>query len=425
MSTAITRKVAFTRALSSRRFALLWTGQTISSLGDGAFTTALAWQVLELTGSATVMGMILIAQSLPMILFLLLGGVVADRFPRKQVMLLSDASRGVAVLALAVLTLTHNLQFWHLILLALFFGIVRGFFLPAYQSLIPHVVSKDQLASANSLTELSYQISALLGPIVGASCIAFGGPAAAFGFDGLTFLLSAFCLFRLHLPTGLSQATSSAPSLRSEIKATTSRLREGLGYVARSPFLWITMALAAISSIGGAGALQVALPKLVVDVYGQGVWLLGLIGAAGGGGSLLAILLTARFNRLRRRGIVLYLTMVVSGLAMIGFALPLPHSVEPVVACTAMALLMAGMTLHEILWVTVLQERVPDDKLGRVSSINQLAGYGFWPLGFVLAGVLADQVSPAMVFLGAGIVIAVLYSLCLGLRSIRNEAFEE
>jgi MFS family permease len=420
MALAITKKLPFAEALSSRTFAILWSGQTISSLGDGAFMTAVSWQVLLLTGSATAMGLMMIAQTLPMILFLLLGGVVADRFPRKQVMLLSDASRAVAVLAIAVLALTHTLQLWHLILLSLFFGIVRGFFMPAYQALIPHLVSKERLASANSLTELSYQIYALLGPLVGASCVAFGGPAAAFGLDGLTFLISALCLFRLHLPTGLSQALPSAPSLRSEIKAAVSQLREGLGYVARSPLLWVTMALAAISSVGGAGALQVALPKLVQDVYGQGVWFLGIIWAAGGVGSLLAILLAARFNRLRRRGIVLYLTMAVAGLALISLALPLPHTVEPLVACTAMALLAAGMTIHEILWATVMQERIPDDKLGRVSSINQLAGYGFWPIGFALAGALADQVSPALVFLGAGIVIAVSYTLCLGLRSIRQ-----
>ena len=157
MSTPTTKKnpFPFIQALHSRQFALLWTGQTISSLGDGAFNTAVAWQVLTLTGSATALGLFMIAQILPMILFLLFGGVAADRFPRKQVLLWSDASRAVAVLLIAGLAMVHQLQIWHLVLLSLCFGTVRGFFMPAYQSIIPQLVEKDELASANS--QLGYR----------------------------------------------------------------------------------------------------------------------------------------------------------------------------------------------------------------------------------------------------------------------------
>lgn len=418
---SITSKIPFLSALGSRPFALLWSGQTISALGDGAFTTAVAWQVLLLTGSATAMGLMLLAQTLPMILFLLLGGVVADRFPRKQVMLISDASRAAAVLAIAALALTHTLQLWHLVALALFFGVVRGLFMPASQAVIPHLVKKEQLASANSLSELSYQLNSLLGPLIGAGCVALAGATAAFGFDGLTFIISVSCLLLLRLPAAAQpQASSSAVSPLAEVRDTAAQLRAGLRYVAKSPVLWLTMALAAFSSIGGAGALQVALPKLVHDVYRQDVWLLGVIWAAGGVGTLLAIILTPYANRLRQRGVALYLSMASTGLAFIAFALPLPHSLEPVVACIAMAVVTCGTTIHEVMWVTLLQERVPDETLGRVSSINQLAGFGFWPLGFVLVGVIADQVSPAVVFLGAGVVAAMSYGLALCVRSIRE-----
>jgi MFS family permease len=414
-------KIPFLAALGSRPFALLWSGQTISALGDGAFTTAVAWQVLLLTGSATAMGLMMLAQTLPMILFLLLGGVVADRFPRKQVMLISDASRAVAVLIIAALSLTHTLQLWHLVVLALFFGVVRGLFMPASQAVIPHLVKKEQLASANSLSELSYQLNSLLGPLIGAGCVALAGATAAFGFDGLTFTISVACLLLLRLPAAAQpQASASAVGPLAEVRDTAAQLRDGLRYVAKSPVLWLTMALAAFSSISGAGALQVALPKLVHDVYGQSVWLLGIIWAAGGVGTLLAIVLTPSANRLRRRGFVLYLSMASTGLAFIAFALPLPHGLEPVVACVAMIVITCGTTIHEVMWVTVLQESVPDDTLGRVSSINQLAGFGFWPLGFVLTGTIADQVGPSAVFLGAGIVIALSYGLSLGSRSIRQ-----
>lgn len=420
MSIAITRKVPFTRALSSRPFALLWTGQTISSLGDGAFTTSLAWQVLLLTGSATAMGVILIAQSLPMILFLLLGGVVADRFPRKQVMLFSDGSRAVAVLALAVLAMTHTLQFWHLLVLALFFGTVRGFFMPAYQSIIPQLVEKDELASANSLTEFSYQMYIILGPLAGAGFVALIGTGAAFGFDGLTFLVSAFFLLLLRLPAAaLSPEITSAPGFKAGLQTTFADLREGLRYVARSTFLWLSMVLTAVASIGAAGSFQVALPKLVYSVYGQGVWLLGLLGAVGGIGTLLALLAIPMLNRLPRRGMIIYLSFICGSLGSIAFALPLPRSTEVVVACVAMATLTFCETIPEIMFVTLMQEQVPDSKLGRVSSIYQLAGYGTWPLGFA-SGVAADHIGPAAVFLVSGLGIAILYALALFNRSVRQ-----
>ena len=421
MSIAFTYRPHFARALHSRSFALLWTGQTISALGDGAFVTALSWEALQLTGSAMAMGMVVLAQTLPMILLLLFGGVVADRFPRQQVMLWSDVSRAVAVLLIAILGMMHLLQLWHLVLLALFFGTVRGFFSPAYQSIIPQLVNKGDLPSANSLTELSYQLYCSVGPMLGASCVAFAGPAVAFAFDGLTFIVSALCLAVLRLPVTLSPATMTSAVLpRRGIRTALSEMREGLRYVAGSTFLWVTIALAALCTVGGAGSLVVTLPKLIHDVYGQGVWLLGAVNAAGGIGSLAGILLAGHLNRLRRRGITMYLMMIVISLAFILFGLPLPHSLEPIVACLAMVLVHFGLAVYQILWLTVMQEVVPDDKLGRVSSIDQLGGYGLWPVGFALAGVIADYISPSWVFIGAGIVNVGLYGLGLSVRAVRE-----
>jgi MFS family permease len=421
MSIAITYRPHFARALHSRSFALLWTGQTISALGDGAFVTALSWQALQLTGSAMAMGMVVLAQTFPMILLLLFGGVVADRFPRQQVMLWSDASRAVAVLLIAALGMVHLLQLWHLVLLALFFGTVRGFFSPAYQSIIPQLVNKGDLPSANSLTELSYQLYCSVGPMLGASFVAFAGATAAFAFDGFTFIVSALCLAWLRLPATLSPATTTSGHLpRRGMRSAIVEMHEGLRYVAGSTFLWVTIGLSALLTIGGAGSLVVALPKLVHDVYGQGVWLLGAVHAAGGIGSLVAILLSGYLNRLRRRGITMYLMMIGISLAFILFGLPLPHGIEPVVACLAMVVVNFGLAVYQILWLTVMQEIVPDDRLGRVSSIDQLGGYGLWPVGFALAGVISDYVSPSWVFIGAGIVNVGLYCAGLSVRAVRE-----
>src|SRR5512146_1211567 len=128
MLLAITRRMIFARALRSRRFALLWSGQTISALGDGAFFTALAWQVLTLTGSGTAMGLALVAETTPIVLFMLIGGVVADRLPRRLTLLWSDGGRAVTTLVVAGLGVAGLLQFWHLLALAFLFGLAEAFF---------------------------------------------------------------------------------------------------------------------------------------------------------------------------------------------------------------------------------------------------------------------------------------------------------
>lgn len=419
MSTVLSRRPTFARAFSSRSFTLVWSGQTISAIGDGAFSTALAWQVLMLTGSATALGLVMFAQTIPMLSFVLIGGVVADRFDRRKVMLFSDLGRGLAVLTIATLSFLNALELWHLVALALFFGMVKGFFSPAYQSIVPNLVSEpDQLASANSLTELSYQIYMLAGPVVGAVCISLGNIGVAFGFDSLTFGLSALCLVLVRLPV-----TASRPDYnptRTGVGSVFKELGEGWRYVTGKPLLWITIGIAAILSIPGAGAFLVTLPKLVRDYYHQDVWLLGFIGLAGGAGTVLGAVVTSYVKRLGRQGYCLYLSMFVASAGMLFFVLPLPTELQSISAYLGMFVFTLGSTVHQILWITYLQESVPDEKLGRVNSIDLLGNYGLWPLGFLLAGVLGDNVSPVVIFIVAAVLGMIFYGTGLLLRPVRQ-----
>jgi MFS family permease len=195
-----TGRLQFARALQARPFALLWTGQTISVLGDAVFTIALTWEVLLLTGSATAMSLIVLAQWAPRIVLLLFGGVLADRVSRRLLMLWADTGRGCIVVLVAWLSWSHSLQFWHLVALAPLFGIVSSFFDPAYQAILPQMVETDALASANSLNIVSRNTGFLLGPMLSAGCITLFGPASAFAFDGLTFFISAAFLIAIRIP---------------------------------------------------------------------------------------------------------------------------------------------------------------------------------------------------------------------------------
>src|ERR1051325_8205752 len=151
------------RSLRHRPFALLWIGQTTSRLGDSLHRIALAWWVLEKTGSATAMGTVLVLSQIPLLIFLLIGGVVVDRFPRLRIMFLSDLLSGLVVTFIAVFSWLNYLQIWHILFASLVFGLVEAFFFPAYQSVIPQIVPSDMLVSANSLNGLSQRVTGILG----------------------------------------------------------------------------------------------------------------------------------------------------------------------------------------------------------------------------------------------------------------------
>jgi Transmembrane secretion effector len=185
------------RALSQRSFALLWTGQTVSGVGDSVYQVALVWWVLVHTGSALAMGTVLICERAPSLVLLLLGGVMVDRFPRLWVMLISDLARGALAGVIGVLASANALTMWHVYVVSFAFGVVSAFFYPAYRAVVPEQVTADLLPSANSLTSLSQQATGIIGPRLGAVMVAIGGSPVAFMVDAVSFFLSSFCLFLL------------------------------------------------------------------------------------------------------------------------------------------------------------------------------------------------------------------------------------
>lgn len=454
MATALMRRMRFARALRSRRFALLWSGQTISAVGDGAFYTALAWQVLILTGSGTAMGAALVAESLPLVLFMLVGGVVADRLPRRLTMLWSDGGRAAVTMIVAVLGFSHHLAFWHLLALAATFGLAEAFFRPAYQSIPPELVPVEDLPSANALTSFSRSVSTLVGPAIGAVVVSVALPAGAFAFDSFTFLVSAVCLLLMgrvdirRQPHGaeadetaagaaagelelvnvglLPGAEMAAPALegtsarpRSGLRGVFTDIREGVSYITGSTFLWVTIAMASLGNVAFA-PLQVALPRLVRDTYHQGVWLLGATLTAVAVGTMLATLIVGQFKRIRRRGPVGYAALIISSLGLAAFGAPAWLPDAPIILLVSGAVLGAGLGVFEIIWATTMQELVPADKLGRVSSVDWLGSLSLQPIGLAVVGALTDTVGPVWIFIVGGLASALLVLLGLTARGVRE-----
>ena len=425
MVATLSERFPLLKVLQFRQFTLLWLGQLISILGDNIFTVALAWQVLILTGSAGAMSVVVIVRLIPTIIFLLFGGVAADRFPRRVIMLCSDAGRAFVVGLIAVLSGFHVLQLWHLVALSLFFGTIDGFFSPAYQSIQPQLVPKELLQAANAITRFALLMSGIVGPAIGALCIAFSGPASAFALDALSFVCSAVCLSIMRLPI-VSGAQEASPS---EVQAVTklkgvrgvvADVREGLSYVTGSTWLWVTISIASLANITFFGPIEIALPKLIYDVYHQGAWLLGIAQTAGAVGAIMAALLLGQIKHLHHRGLLAYLSLLPCGISILLFGLPLPMSIEPFIAIFASVLSGCSLGIFSIIWTTLLQELVPVEKLGRVSSINLMGSYIFLPIGLAFIGILTDRFGPSLIFIFGGILTILLLSIGLCFRDIRR-----
>lgn len=393
------------RALKRRAFLLVWGGQTLSRIGDFLYEVALAWWVLQKTGSATAMATVLIFAFAPMLLFLLLGGVAVDRLSRIRVMFWADMARGVAAGAVAILAGLDQLLLWQVYAASLIFGLMDAFFQPAYTAIIPEITTDEDLPSANSLTSLSIQLGRVGGPALGAALVSLGGSALAFGLNALTFLVAAGCL----IPLWRLESAESVPPLSAPAPGLWNEVREGWRTVRDNTWLWLTILLFAVINVMLSGPYSVSLPFLVKEAWQADVKVLGLFYAIFPIGYILGGLWLGRQTDIRRRVWLIYGGSAAAG-AMLGlFGLPIPLPI------LALAALVNGAALEvgNLAWTTTLQEKVPRDRLGRVASLDALGSYALLPVGYGLAGWATDAWGAPLVFGIGGGVTALLSLLIL------------
>jgi MFS family permease len=414
----------FLRALSHRPFALLWTGQTVSRFGDNLHRIALAWWVLEETGSAAAMATVLVLTQVPMLIFLLIGGIVVDRFPRIRIMFLADVISGAIVTFIAVFSWLNLLEIWHIYAASLLFGFMGAFFFPAYQSVIPQITPPDMLTSANSLNGLSQRMMGVIGPIIGASLVAVGGTTLAFGIDALTFFISAICVYPI-LRAGLYESSRGEKASETESKPKTVReaiqqgfadLREGWDAIISVPWIWITIVIFGFLNIMEGSPRSVSMPFLIKDDLGADVAVMGWFGSAFSVGYILSALILGQFKRLRRRGLLGYLPILVNGFVLLMFGLKFPIPV----LVFGMFIYGFSFNVFGLIWNNTLQEMVPNEKLGRVYSIDALGSFILLPIGYALAGWGTDLVGAPTVFLIGGVGTILMILIGLSHPAIRN-----
>jgi MFS family permease len=376
--------------LRHRDFALLWSGQAVSQLGDGVFTVTLAIEALRLDHRAIGLSYVLAARLLPAVLFTLASGVLVDRVSRRLAMLASDLARGGAVAIVTVLVATGEIHLTWLVLMAFVFGLGDAVFFPAAMAITPELVPSELLVGASALNGTSLQVAGvLIGPAIGGLLVGFLGTAWGFGIDALSFLLSAATI------SAMSARSRPMPSGHSPLED----LREGLRFCRSRRWLWVSMLGASLGNFVAFSPLGAMIPLLVKHVLHGGGVALGLVLAAGGLGGATATVIAGRRRPPRRRLVHLWVGWGLSGVGVLGLGF-----VPDLWLAGGVAFVTYGLDAYgSVMFNPLIQEGVPEALLGRVSSVDYLFGFALSPLGLVAAGAAADAIGvrPTLIVGGA------------------------
>ena len=378
--------------LRHRDFRLFFVGQTTSTLGSAFTAVALVFAVLQVTGSAADVGLALAATRLPVLLFVLAGGVAGDRLARRALMLASDLGRFVTQAAGAVLLLTGTARLWELLALFSLNGLAQAFFLPASVGLVPELVDAGSIQSANALVGVWRGGAGLLGMLLGGTLVTLAGPGAAFAIDSGSFVVSACALGLLR-----SAGTVALPAGGSLLHD----LRRGWKEFAGRTWLWVGVVhLALLNALALVSFFALGPVVAQRSLGGGAAW--GLIGAGFAAGMIAGSAIGARWRPRRP---------LLAAFAVVAFAAPqlgLLAATAPLALVAGAAVLGgAQSSVWSALWTTTMQRDVPADVLSRVASYSQVGALVAAPVGFAVAGVAADRLGLSTVlWFGAAWILA-------------------
>ena len=389
-------------------FARYLAANTVSTLGSGMAMVALAFAVLGF-GGATDLGIVLLAREVPIVVLLPLGGVFADRLPRRAILVGSDLVKGTAQVVTAILLFSGHASVWNVALLQAVFGVAAAFSRPATVGLVREAVSDARLQEGNALVGLSSSVLSIAGPAIGAVLVAAGSPAWAIAADSVTFFASAALIASMRL----------APSVRIASASILGDLRDGWHeFVSRS---W------AVAMVASFGLFQLTyFPALLVlgplvakeQLGGAGAW--GTILAVESAGAVVGGMFALRL-RVKRPLVASQLLVVPAGLVLAALAVPIP-----VVGLAAVSFAVGvGFALGNTLWITALQRNVPEHALSRISSFDWIGSVALNPIGYILIGPIAAAIGTSETLVIAAVLnIAVCCSVVLvpSVRSIRMDA---
>ena len=396
--------------LASGAYRKLWLGVSLSLFGDFFNYIAMAWLVLQLTGSSLALGAVLTVQAVPRGLLMLVGGALADHLSARLTMAASMALRVACAGPLALLVLMHHVEMWELYAFAAVFGVVSAFFYPSQGAILPRIVADEMLEAGNALMNITRQVSVVVGPALAGLMVAALGSGWAFATDALCFAIGAAVI--LWLPSTPRPATGVAAQRRPGLAG---QIGAGIRYAWND--VGIRTALLVIAGIDFAanGAFEVGLPTLAHGRFAAGASGLGILfgafglGATAGAAGAGMIRMPVRMGWLII-GIVFWFAICI-GLT----------GIVPTLAPATVVMAICGIATGVIntYGVTWLQRRTLAEMQGRVMSLVMLASVGLTPVSFAFAGAIA-QVSPTYLFVGAGVLLLMAAAVAASSRTVRS-----
>src|SRR5579864_4823916 len=376
---------------STPSFRKLWAATALSLFGDFFSYIALAWLVLELTGSSFALGAVLVVQAVPRALIMVVGGALADRFSPRLTILASMGLRAVFVAPLAVLVISGRVQMWEVYGISVVLGIVGAFFMPARTSILPKVVADHELEPGNAVLNVTGQASVIVGPVLGGIIVSAFGVGWAFAGDAACFAIGF--LFVLWLPAA-SREASGAPHPDGGLGG---QITAGFRYAWANIGIRVTLIVIAIIDFGAGGAIGVGLPTLAHGRFAAGAGGLGILLGAWGVGATAGALGAGFVPPPKRFG---WLIVLLSAWLGVGItAVGLVPSLVP--AALLMAYSGVGTGVVNTYGISWLQRRTDPAMQGRVMSLVMLASMGLTPVAYAVSGAIA-QANPTLLFLIAG-----------------------
>jgi MFS family permease len=382
--------------LREPQFRRIFLAQSISTLGDNIAPIAVTFAVLATTHSASDLGFVLAARTLPLVVFVLFGGVWADRLPRRSLMVASDMVRLGTQGAFAFILIAHTTPLWAMIGLQAANGAATAFFRPASTGLVQEAVPTVERQSANGLLSASNNISAIAGPVVAAVLIALVGNGWAVGVDAASFGLSALFLSRVIVPARIIK----------ERIGVFHELAEGFRVIVASRWLGLEILGFCVFQLFVLASYSVLGPVLAESHYdGAGTWALvtAVVGVGAVGGNAISLRIKPKHPLLVANAFSLTCAPL---LIALGFLAPLPV----LVACAAV--FGVGFSVPDTLWFTAMQDNVPEGIIARVSAFDWMGSTALRPIGLAIIAPIAVAIGPPVVlFVCAGVLVATLIGI--------------
>jgi MFS family permease len=375
-------------ALSFRDFRLFWFGQLISLSGTWMQSVAQGWLVYSLTKSPFYLGMVAAANALPILLFTLIGGVIADRFPKRNLLLITQGLSVIPALLLGTLTGLGIATVWHVALLAFFLGSINAIDIPTRQSFLAEMVGKGHIVNAIALNSAAFNGARIIGPMIAGLTISYLGIPACFFLNAVSFLAVIAALAKMRIKGEIKIGS----------KGILTELMEGIAFLKQNREIIHVILLITVFSLVGLPYISL-LPVFAAEVFHRGAKGLGFLVSASGMGALTAALLIAARGDIKNKTRFMSFASLCFSIALFIF------SFSNIFAVSLVTIMFGGWGMVSYLAAanSYIQVSVPDELRGRVMSVYSFVFLGTVPIGNAIMGVVADSVGTTHAVTGAGI----------------------